>query len=152
MVVSSRYRKCIVDIVDHEYSSEQISCKLIKLTVTFYKLIGKAYRSLLTCKSIINLYITSAYCRERKERGASELILLKKCDKPFCSLFVISDNILNCTAERRLNSRLILFLCLNDISNNTDYTFVFLFLFHHLSDAAAITVIALSDVFKGLEP
>ena len=92
------YGKSIVYIVDDQYSSKKIPCKLCKFTVTFHKLIGKAYCTILPGQRRIHPYIPAAYSRERKKCSASELILLQKSNKALCRLLIVSYNILDSSA------------------------------------------------------
>ena len=66
------------------------------------------------------------------------------------SLFVIRYDILDIAAQRSLDGGLIFCLHLNDVRYDTDDALFFFLLLHDFFDAAAVTVIAFSNIGQGL--
>ena len=73
-------------------------------------------------------------------------------DHLLCGLFCIGHNILNASAERRFDRRLIFLVHLQEIRNHPQDTWVRASLFHHPFHAAAVSFITFCQIGQRIQP
>ena len=80
---------------------------------------------------------------ERQEGCPAVLILLQEFDVIFSGIFVVGNNVPDTAAQGGLDGDLILFLCGNEIRDDTVYSRILLFLFHDAADRVPIPLVML---------
>ena len=76
------------------------------------------------------------------------MILFQKADHFLGGLLILRHDILDISAQRRLDCNLVLLLHLNNVRYNSEKLRITAFLLHNLADAVAVSVITLRNVSK----
>ena len=84
--------------------------------------------------------------------GDGNLVFLQVADKPFRSLVIVRDNILDGTAKGSFDGSFISFFCGNEIGDYPADTRFFFFPFHDPPDTVPVSFIAFGQVLQGFKP
>ena len=135
-------RHRVVNLVDDKRPTEKMPGELPEHIPAGDKPGGKPDHTPLIQRTLLG-EVLGLHRRQREKCRSSELILLQKSNHALGCLLVVGDNVLNGTAERRLNCQLIFLRGLDQVRDHAQYPREMILLLHDSANRAAVALIPL---------